>query len=224
MSEEDSESKPVSPLKAAMSVVLKAGSVTVAEVNDPILWNEVFSAINSGSSSIARLATAATHLPQGNGLLASDPLTPAITPNTPVSEPIQKFARELDVNLDVLVGACDPTTSEPYLRLDLHHWEAMRRDLPQRGPKALPPIVVASTILCLWARQAGLGPVSQAQAQSVLALINLRDPNPGRGLRGSDWLQSRQGGQIVLNPSKISKAICVANAFCKQEWNAWKAL
>jgi hypothetical protein len=218
---DDQPSTPPSPLKAAMSVVLKANNVVVAEVDDPALWNEVFSAINSGSSSLARVPAPVL---RGPLLAASDPISTAAVLNTPATEPIQKFARELDVDLELLLGACDPTNTEPYLRLDLHHWEAMKKDLPQRGPKAIPPIVLASTVLCLWARHAGLGTVTQSQAQVVLGQINLRDANPGRGLKGADWLQSRQGAQIVLNPSKISKAIVVAAAFCKQDWSAWKAL
>ena len=206
-------------LKAKMVVVLKADELTVAEVEDAALWNTIFAAINSGSSSFLRNSSQ-----PAQSSLASTSVVEAVVRNTPVTEPINKFASELNVDLDVLIGACDPTPNEPFLRLDFHHWEKMKKDLPARGTKALPPIVVAATIFCLWARHAALGTATQAQAQSVLAAINSRDPNASRGIASASWLQARPGGQVVLNPSQISKAICIANAFCKQDWSAWKAL
>lgn len=205
-------------LKARMSVVLKANEVIVAEVDDAGLWNAVFAAISSGSSTIA------SSVQQKLPLSPADSVVETIVRNTPVTEPINKFARELDIDLDLLVGACDPTPTEPYLHLDLHHWEKMKKELPARGPKAMAPIVLAATILCLWSRHAALGGVTQAQAQNVLGVINSRDNNASRGILGAEWLQARSGGQIVLNPSQISKAICVAKAFCSQDWSAWKAL
>lgn len=203
------------PLKAAMSVVLKANEVVVAEVNDAALWNAIFAAISSGSSSLAAAAPA-TPSP------VSDPA--AAVRNTPATEPISKLAKELGVELDVLIGACDPTEAEPYLRLDVHHWEQMKKDLPMRGPKAIPPIVLAASILCLWARHSSHGVVTQSQAQGVLATIGLRDSNATRGIQSAEWLQGRPNGQIVLNPSQISKTVAIASSFCKQDWSAWKAL
>lgn len=209
--------------RAKTSVVLMADEVVVLEVNDPILWGVVYAAINSGSSTLAGVP-----LLPGLAAVASDnnvsSVAETVVRNTPVPEPINKFAKELGVDLDVLVGACDPTPAEPFLRLDLHHWEKMKKDVPIRGPKAIPPIAVAATILCLWSRHANLGAVTQAQAQSVLIAINSRDNNATRGIASSAWLQARPGGQVVLNPSQISKAICIVNAFCKQDWSAWKSL
>jgi len=207
-------------LKARMSVLLKANEVIVAEVEDAVLWNAVFAAINAGTSSLLQShQLSVTPVHAAGGSVAED-----ITRNAPATEPINKFSRELGVDLDVLIGACDPTPADPYLRLDLHHWEKMKKDLPSRGPKALPPIVVAATILCLWSRHASLGSVTQAQAQSVLAVINSRDANPTRGIAAATWLQARPGGQIVLNPSQISRAITLAKCFCEQDWTGWKSL
>lgn len=217
---ENEESKKESPLRAAMTVVLKADNVVVAQVDDPGLWNEVFAAINGGQSRLAPTAAPAA----ASTLPAADPVAAAVLANTPAIDPLSKFAKELGVDPAVLAGACDPSNSEPYLQLDLHHWEKMRKDLPSRGVKALPSIVLVSTLLCLWVRHTSFGVVTQSLAQSVLDGINARDANPGRGLAGCDWLQQRQGGQIVLNPAKVSKALGVASAFCTQDWNGWKAL
>jgi hypothetical protein len=212
------------PLKASMSVVLKANEVVVAEVDDAILWNAVFAAINNGSSTLLPV------VPTGAQALSLDAANPPAIQiqqqiqETPVAEPLNKLAKELGVELDVLIGSCDPTSSEPHLRLDFHCWEQMKKELPMRGPKAIAPIVLAATALCLWARSGGVGPITQGQAQAVLATLGLRDPNASRGIKSAEWLQSRPGGQIVLNPSQVSKAILIASCFCKQDWSAWKAL
>jgi hypothetical protein len=222
---DSAEARKDGPLKAAMSVVLKANNVVVAEVDDPILWNEVFSAINLGNSRLAPTVPPAAAVVQApSGLPAADPVVAAAVANTPAIEPINKLAKEIGVSLDVLVAACEPMSTEPYARLDIHHWEKMKKDLPVRGPKAMPPIVLTATILCLWNRHAGFGSVTQAQAQSVLGGLGVRDNNPGRGLSGCDWLQQKPGGVVALNPAKVSKAICVMSCFCNQDWEPWKAL
>lgn len=217
MKDKDSQAKN-GPLKASMSVLLKANEVVVAEVDDAVLWNAVFAAISSGSSVLSTAPAAAAQTP------VVDAVVQPFANNTPVAEPINKFAKELGVDLDVLVGACDPAPAEPYLRLDVHHWEQMKKELPMRGPKAVAPIVLTASMLCLWARHAGIGVVSQAQAQTVLGTINVRDSNATRGIQGAEWLQARPNGQIVLNPSQVSKAIAIASCFCKQDWSAWKSL
>lgn len=221
---DSAEPKKDSPLKAAMSVVLKANNIVVAEVDDPILWNEVFSAINSGVSRLSPSGPAASPLSSAVGLPAADPIVAAAVANTPAIEPINKLAKELGVDIDVLTAACEPLASEPYARIDIHHWERMKKDLPSRGPKAMPPIVLTATILCLWNRHVGFGSVTQAQSQNVLGGIGIRDNNPGRALSSCDWLQQRPGGAIVLNPAKVSKAICVMTCFCNQDWGPWKSL
>lgn len=235
MSESEQLQIKENALKATMSVVLKANDVVVAEVDDHVLWNAVFAAISTGRSTLATVAAVAAPLPipgplatgvgaPGGHLSGADAMVAATVANTPSIEPVQKFAKELDVDINVLIGACDPSLSDPYLTLDLHHWEAMRRDLPSRGAKAIAPIQLAASILCLWARHAGIGAVTQIMAQNVLANISGKDPNPGRGLDSSDWLQRKQGGVITINPAKISKAIVVVAGFCKKDWSAWRSL
>jgi hypothetical protein len=233
MTEQEQPQTKESPLKAAMSVVLKANDVVVAEVDDPVLWNSIFAAISSGRSTLAAVAAPSPlpsfplspgqHALDGHGSTADAVIASAMA-NTPLIEPVQKFARELGVDVNVLIGACDPSVTDPFVTLDSHHWEAMRRDLPSRGAKAIAPIQLAASVLCLWARHAGIGAVTQAMAQNVLANIAGRDPNPGRGLDSSDWLQRKQGGVVTINPAKISKAIAVVAGFCSKDWGAWRAL
>ena len=193
-------------VKATLTVTLKANDVVVAEVDDPDLWHRVLTAIQTGKKS----GDVTLSLDKGEQPLAGN-------------DPTGKLARELGLSPDVVIGACSPTTEAPYLVLDSHCWEAMRRQLPVRGPKALSPVVVASTLMALWFRHAQLGNPTQAQVLAVLNAINVEDRNPSRGIRRATWLQPRAGGQVVLNPAQISEAIKIAKAFCSQTWTAWTA-
>lgn len=114
-----------------------------------------------------------------------------------------------------LVGALDPKNESPYLHLDVHCWEAMKKQTPQRGPGAVSPTALAGTLLCLWFKEAGLGHPTQGQSLEVLKTIGISDRNPSRGVRSAKWLQARSGGAIVLNPAQISKAIEVAREFLR---------
>jgi hypothetical protein len=110
----------------------------------------------------------------------------------------------------------------PFMHLDPHCWEEMKKHVPQRGSIAIAPIVAAATLLALWFRAASLGNLTQAQAKQVLGTIHLTDPNASRSLKNTSWLQGRPGGQIVLNPAEISKAVKLAKCFCTKDWAAWK--
>jgi hypothetical protein len=98
----------------------------------------------------------------------------------------------------------------------------MRSQLPKTGATAITPIAASATLLALWFREAGLGNATQSQAQAVLDTIGIRDQNPSRGIKNSDWLQRRARGQIVLNPAAISKATLLAKCFCSKSWKEWK--
>ena len=141
-------------------------------------------------------------------------------PFIPLSnEPVVKFASVLGISQELVQGACSPSMEAPYLHLDMHCWEDMKKQLPPRGPGSIAPIAVAATLLALWMRTAGtLGSATQAHAQKVLATIELRDPNASRGLSSTPWLQTRPGGVIVVNPAQMSKAITVARSFCIKQW------
>lgn len=208
-------------VKAKLMVVLKADDVVVAEAEDSMLWAAVLAAINTGTA----FQTASTAIPS---IVERDTSMVSNTgkmhaPPHHGTEPVERFAKEVGVDATVLIGAIDPMLADPFLHLDSHHWEAMRKQLPLRGPNSIGPIVVSATLLCLWSKHNGMGGVSKAQAQSVLQTIGLRDNNPGRNLEGPPWLQTRPGGQILINPSQVSKAIALARCFCTQDWSAWKS-
>jgi len=204
------------PVKAALTVVLKANDVVVAEVKDSRLWQRVLSAINAGHSELESETDGA-----GNG---DDPLGEE-SQNDTGSKPndtVTGFAQYLGVTSDQLVGACSPSTNAPYLHLDSHCWEPMKKQLPERGALAVSPAVAAATLLVLWFKKAQLGNPTQAQAKDVLATIGLEDHNASRAIKNASWLQGRSGGQIVLNPAETSKAIKLGKCFCSKDWSPWK--
>jgi hypothetical protein len=207
----------MSHMKAKLAVVLKADEVVVAESDDALLWQRVLRAINSGSAEFSE-DKERQRLDQSNGEEAeqesSDPRD--------ASSPIGKLARHLGLTVSAVRGACDPSTAEPYLQLDMHNWSAVKTQLPPRGSSALSPIVVASTLLGLWFRAAGLGNPTQAQAQRVLATISVQDKNPSRGVKAAPWLQPRAGGQVVINAAQVERAILLAKCFCAKDWKPWK--
>ena len=199
-------------VKAKLSVILKADDLVVEESTDPILWQRVLAAINSRSSEL-KVDSVGDNSPPGASLTTGSAGSAASA--------VDRMARQIGTDRSVLEGACSPMADPPYLHLDLHCWEDMRRQLPPRGRSAVAPIVISGTLLALWLRAAGLPNPTQAQAQAVLDTINVRDANPSRGIDRAEWLQSRSGGQIVLNPAEISKAVRLARCFSTKDWAGW---
>lgn len=205
------------PFKAKLAVILKANDVTVAEVEDASLWQQVLATINSGTLGLQPSFGSTPAKVAASGAAVDTVGTGSINRVS-----IERLVQRLGVDNALVEGACFPSGEGPYLRLDVHCWEQMRSQLPRTGVTAIAPIAASATLLALWFREAGLGNATQSQAQAVLHSIGIRDQNPSRGIKNSDWLQSRSGGQIVLNPAAISKAILLAKCFCSKSWKEWK--
>lgn len=207
-------------VKAKLVVVLKADDVVVAEVDDPQLWQAALSVINGGAGGLVPSAALAAPLLRMGERVPVPPGSPG--GSGPVSaEPIDRLASELNVDRAVIEGALSPSFEPPYIHLNSHNWEAMRKQLPVRGPSAISSIGAAATLTALWFRTAGLGNPTQAQALEVLETIGETDRNPSRGVRAATWLIARPGGQIQLNASEISMANKLGTAFCQKSWSGW---
>lgn len=202
-------------IKANLKVILKASDVLVAESTDPILWQNVLLAINSGvpdlSSVDNQLETRASTSSNSAGVRQA------------CSDHLAQFAAQLALDQAQVFEACEPKSEKPFLHLDLHCWEEMKKQLPKSGSASVPLLALPATLLVLWMSRAGLGTATQAQAQAVLDTINTRDRNASRSLRNTSWLKGRPGGQIVVNPAEISRALKVARCFCSKDWSTWKA-
>jgi len=204
-------------LKANLRVILQANDTVVAESEDPLLWQRVFAAITGATG---ERQSGVEPNPLRESLTVTHEKSHSSQAETSAGgDAVAKLAEQLGITRAELEGACSPNLESPYLHLDSHCWEEMKRQTPERGPNAISPISLSATLLVLWFRVSGLGNATQAQAQEVLGTINLRDPNASRGIQRAEWLQSRPGGVIVLNPAQTSRAMSLARSFCTKRWN-----
>ncbi len=196
-------------VKAKLRVILQADDKTIAESENIQLWQDVLAAINRGT----HLASSGTPPPASEDPLLITP-PPGSTLNPQQS--IQQFSDELKISTDELIGACRPSLEPPYIHLDPLYWEALKKETPKRGPNAVPPLILALTLLVLWQRHSTMELPTNFEGQAVLGTISMSDKNPGRGIRNCAWLQKR-GRIISLNPAKISKALELARAYCLKQ-------
>lgn len=193
-------------VKAKLKIILKANDTVVAESDDASLWQKVLVSINTRTSSAGTTnnnAGESDNFDDSGGLLE----------NETSDGKVVAFAKELGVSVEILQGACSPSTETPYIHLDKHHWEAQKKILPKRGAKAIADVVVAATLLVLWKDKADLGNALLKEASVVLGTIGLNAKNPTRSINNCEWLQMR-GKNIILNPAQTSRAITVAKAYC----------
>lgn len=191
-------------IKAKLKIVLKADDIDIAETSDPILWQRVLAAISTPQEDTTGVSLG--DINQKDEIDLSPPKGPAA-----------KLAKEIGVKVDIIQGSCAPTDSAPFIHLDKHHWEAMKKATPPRGSKSISPIALAATLLILWKEQAKLGDSTVKEVQKVLATVKIRDSHPNRSLNNCEWLQLR-GKSIIINPAQTSKAIELAKAYCTKEW------
>ena len=190
--------------KAKLKIILKANDTTVAESDDAVLWGKVLARINNPSKESGETTIVEEHEfveERAGGAIG-------------------RFAQRLGITEAIVKGALDPSAEEPYLHLNTHCWEAMKKGTPKRGPESISPTGMASTLLALWLRDSGLNiQATQALAARVLETVGALDKNPSRGIKNTKWLQARAGGVVIINPAEISAAIAIAKAFCTKKWS-----
>lgn len=192
-------------IKARLKLILKADDVTVAESEDPQIWKAAFEAIQTGL--------------EGIGLRRPDEeLSEWVPEEERVA--IRSFAAELGIAVKDVLAACHPRTMPPYLFLNRHHWEAFKRQTPERGRNAVSNAVLAMTLLLLWAEKINIDRIALRDGMAVLRAISAVDEHASRAIENCTWLQ-RSAGRVVINPDEISKAIAVARAFCLQQAPEW---
>jgi hypothetical protein len=144
------------PVKARLRVILMADAVTVAEVESPGLWQRILSEVNGNIST--------------DGAEPFAPSRPSEEPLVPFAQnghkAIASLAKILQIEPAVLEGALSPKTETPYLTLDVHCWERMKKQLVGAGASAIAALAVAGTLLVLWCREAGIESPTQSQAQA----------------------------------------------------------
>jgi len=195
-----------SALKAKLKIQLYADTLLIAESNNTELWQNIFAAIQSGGIS----------LEDKQSKNKPDTSEGIETPKGKING-IQGFAHEVGITEEDIIGACSPSLEPPYLHLDEHYWESLRKNTPPRGPSAIAPVPLAATLLSMWFKYSGIdGNPSVRQCHDVLKTIKVQDKNAARSLKNSNWLQKRPNG-IVINPSLRSKAVQIAKAYCTRK-------
>jgi len=188
-------------LKARLKLVLMADEVTIAESEDPQIWQAAFQAIQGDQTGLQPA-------PAEENSVEWVPEEERVA--------IKALAKELGVEVQDLMSACHPRPIPPYIFLSKYHWEAFKRNTPERGRNSVSNAVLALTLLLLWAEKAHIDRISMRDGYAVLRAISARDEHASRAVENCPWLQTR-GGAIHLNPESISEAIAVARAFCLKQ-------
>jgi len=194
---------------AQLRIQLLAETVVVAESDDAELWRRVFTAIQTGTPRLGQPVTGIS----GTGSAPEDGAETSAEKMNLEGSAVGRFAAELKIDVEDMVGSSDPSTNAPYIHLNPHNWETLKKNTPERGPTAIAPITLAGTLLALWFDIAKLGTATVGQATAVLDTIKLPTNNTRRGLENCPWLTLR-GNSITVNPSQRSRAIRVARAYC----------
>jgi hypothetical protein len=186
--------------KPELIVKLYAGDTVIDQSSDPALWQRVLSEIRG---------------------IATSPLPPKpedgfaeVMPST--SSGVKAFAKAVGVTVEEIVGGLGPTAEAPFVHLNSHDWEALKKNTPPRGPGSVPSAVLAATALVLWQKYGNTADITLQTVRGTLDTIDLDDPNAGRSIGNCEWLQSK-GNRIVLNPSRSSAATRMLKAYCRRE-------
>lgn len=188
-------------LKARLKLVLMANDVVIAESDDTQIWQAAFQAIQGDAAGLR---------PE-----ADDDADVEWVPEEERIA-IKALAKELGVEVQDLMSACHPRPIPPYIFLSKHHWEAFKRNTPERGRNAVSNAILALTLLLLWAEKAHIERITVRDGYAVLRAISTRDEHASRAIENCAWLQT-SGGGVHLNPEAISEAIAVGRAFCLKQ-------
>ncbi len=196
-------------VKIKLKVQLLANDVLVAESLDEQLWHRILGAMQ-GRGEIDQLDI-------NQDITSGDELSSAKQLTKSKQKDVSDFAATLELKPGIVQGACDPSVTAPFIHLDEHYWESLKKNIPRTGKNAVPAITLAATLLCLWIKYSGIEVnITPALARSVLKNIGEKEGNPTRAIKNCEWLQSRSG-IIQINAAKISKAKAIVRAYCLQE-------
>jgi hypothetical protein len=196
-------------ITAKLKVILKVDDAIVAESEDAKLWQAVFDSIRKESLHEAIPADDNSI----DGLLRSQGIGKDAQGS---NDAIQSFAQKLGVAREIVQGACSPSLEAPYIHLDKHHWEALKKVTPAHGKNAIAQIVISATILAVWKEHIKAPQTTRKEAEIALKSIGLEDKAIPRGLGNCEWLQVR-GDNIQIHPAHTSKAIALVRAYCQKD-------
>lgn len=190
-------------MKTRLKLILKAGNTVVAESADPLLWQSVLAAITgTGPADERDLPT-----PIAEQTRTADSEGPFLP-----SPELRSFCRMVQVPPERTHQAMQPTRQPPFLLLDEGRFRTFRDHHPQRGPNAISPSVLVSTLMVLWFKFAKLGSPTVYQVKQVLEPLGVTDRNAYRSVQNCRWLQLRDG-RVQLHTLHTAERFRLARAF-----------
>jgi hypothetical protein len=187
--------------KPDLIVRLFAGETLVDQSTDAGLWQRVLSEIRG-------LTSAPPNIPDRPPVFGRD--------GSDTSAAVRAFAKSVSVTPEEIVGSLGPTSEAPFIHLNSHDWEALKRNTPIKGPGAVSPSVLSATALVLWQKHSDTGDITLQTVRATMSTIDLDDQNAARSVNNCEWLQTR-GNRLALNPSRSSAATRLLRAYCRRE-------
>ncbi len=177
--------------------VLYVDDKVVATSNNLILWQSVLSSIKCNDSQPLNAINKSENKDNESKAILS---------------PVEKFAKEIDIEVDLIKDALNPTMETPFIHLDMKTWENYKKQFANK--RALPDVVIVGTILALWKKSANLGDVMQKDVIAVLKQLNISSNNATRSYKNCEWLKY-ESNKIILMASKFSLAQNMLIEYCK---------
>lgn len=187
--------------KPDLIVKLFAGDTLVDQSTDVGLWQRVLAEVRGMTLPKAATPTAL----EFSEIETKD-----------ASAAVRAFAKSVNVTSEEIVGSLSPIPEAPYIHLNSHDWEALKKNTPVKGPGAVSPSVLAATALVLWQKHSNIGDISLQAVRAVISTIDLEDPNAARSIANCEWLQTK-ASRLALNPSRSSAATRLLRAYCRRE-------
>jgi len=187
--------------KPDLIVKLFAGEMLIDQSADAGLWQRVLAEIRG-------LAPAPSSLQKAAEFSAIDVGN--------VNTAVRAFAKSVGVTPEEIVGSFDPTPEAPFIHLNSHDWEVLKKNTPVKGPGSIAPSVLSATALVLWQKHSSIGDITLQMVRATISTIDLDDPNAARSVGNCEWLQNKSV-RIALNPSRSSAATRLLRAYCRRE-------
>jgi hypothetical protein len=195
--------------KPDLVVKLMAGDTLVDQSTDVGLWQRVLAEIRGVAPPPDPTSPVSLVAP-------AEQRTAPAAPRQRGASPVEAFAVELGIKIEELEGGLGPSMEAPFISLDDHSWETLKKHTGKRGPGAVSPAVLAATALTFWQSHAKFDGVTIQMVRATLETIHLEDANAGRSIGNCAWLQDK-GGRIVPHPARKSSGRNLLRAFCAGE-------
>lgn len=195
-------------LTAKLTVALFMNNTQVASIEDPVLFNRI----------LGHLTGAKATVPNVNKVDSESEVEPGR--ENRISAALTRFASETGISEDMIVSACEPSGTSPYLHISDVHLAAFVKNQPKRGPTSLSQPSIVATLLAYWGRLMNVA-VYTKEVTQVLGDIGIDEKNMGRVMKRCGWLMARDG-VLRVRPDSVHMVIEISRAFCSKTPVKWR--